>query len=164
MRYLKMTTRAVVAGVALFAAGAAWAADIEIVAPWSRATAQGATVGVGYLTIVNKGSAPDRLKSITADVATSVELHEMAMDNSVMKMRALPEGLEIKPGATVPLKPGGYHLMLMGLKQPLVQGGAVHVTLDFAKAGPITVTMPIEKLGATGPSPSGDSEPPPMGY
>ena len=63
------------------------------------------------------------------------EIHEMAMDNAVMTMRALPDGVEIKPGETLTFKPGGLHLMLMGLKKPLVQGTDVHVTLNFAKAG-----------------------------
>jgi periplasmic copper chaperone A len=149
-------------GAGMLLAGAAWAADIEIQAPWSRATAKGAAVGAGYLTIVNKGKAPDRLVSATADVAEKAEIHEMAMDNSVMTMRALPDGVEIKPGETLTFKPGGLHLMLMGLKKPLVQGGEVHVTLNFAKAGAIAVTLPVGSLGAMGPAPA--AEPPSISY
>jgi copper(I)-binding protein len=116
---------------------------------------------VGYLAIVNKGAAPDRLVSATADVAEKVELHETGMDNGVMTMRGLPDGVEIKPGETVTLKPGGLHLMLMGLKQPLAQGREVRLTLNFAKAGTVAATLPVGALGATGPEPAGDA---PMGY
>ena len=158
MRAFTMMLRGAALGAGLLLAGSACAADIEIQAPWSRATAKGAAVGGGYLTIVNNGKAPDRLVSATADVAEKAEIHEMAMDNAVMTMRALPDGVEIKPGETVTFKPGGLHLMLMGLKKPLVQGGDVHVTLNFAKAGAIAVTLPVGSLGATGPAaPAADS-------
>jgi copper(I)-binding protein len=161
MRAFKTILRGVALGTGLLLAGAACAADLEIKAPWSRATAKGARVGVGYLAIVNKGAAPDRLVSATADVAEKVELHETGMDNGVMTMRGLPDGVEIKPGETLTLKPGGLHLMLMGLKQPLAQGREVHLTLNFAKAGPVAATLPVGALGATGPEPAGDA---PMGY
>jgi copper(I)-binding protein len=161
MRAFKTILRGAALGTGLLLAGAACAADIEIKAPWSRATAKGARVGVGYLAIVNKGAAPDRLVSATADVAEKVELHETGMDNGVMTMRGLPDGVEIKPGETVTLKPGGLHLMLMGLKQPLAQGREVRLTLNFAKAGTVAATLPVGALGATGPEPAGDA---PMGY
>jgi copper(I)-binding protein len=167
MRAFKAILRGAALGTGLLLAGAgllageASAADIELKAPWSRATAKGARVGVGYLAIVNKGATPDRLVSATADVAEKVELHETGMDNGVMTMRGLPDGVEIKPGETLTLKPGGLHLMLMGLKQPLAQGADVRVTLNFAKAGPVAATLPVGALGATGPEPGGDA---PMGY
>jgi copper(I)-binding protein len=159
MRAFTTILRGAALGAGLLLAGAACAADIEIQAPWSRATAKGAAVGAGYLTIVNKGTAPDKLVSVTADVAAKVEIHEMAMDNSVMTMRALPDGVEIKPGETLTFKPGGLHLMLMGLKQPLVQGAEVHVTLNFAKAGAVAATLPVGSLGATGPAPAAAETP-----
>jgi periplasmic copper chaperone A len=158
MRAITVFLRGVVLGAGLLIAGAACAADIEIAAPWARATAKGARVGAGYLTIVNKGKSPDRLTSAASDVAESVEVHAVAMENSVMTMRAAPEGVEIKSGETVVFKPGGLHLMLMGLKQPLTQGGEVRITLNFAKAGPIAVNLPIGALGATGPE-TGDAPP-----
>lgn len=157
MRTFRTMARGAALAAGLLLASGALAADIEIKAPWSRATAKGATVGAGYLTIVNKGSAPDRLVSASADVAEKAEVHEMAMDNGAMTMRALSDGFDIKPGESVTLKPGGLHLMLTGLKQPLVQGGVIHVTLTFAKAGPITAALPIGVLGATGPAPAEDA-------
>jgi copper(I)-binding protein len=80
-----------------------------------------------------------------------------------MTMRALPEGIEIKPGATVVLKPGSYHLMLVGLKSVLLPGEVVHLTLNFAKAGPIAVDLPVEGFGATGPT-AAPAEPPQISY
>lgn len=135
----------------LGSASAARAGDIDVSTPWTRATVRGASVGVGYMTIENKGKEADRLTGAVTDAAAKVEVHEMKMDGAIMRMRFLPDGLEIKPGVTVTLKPGSYHLMLMGLKKPLLPGDSVHVTLNFAKAGPIAVDMPVEGFGATKP-------------
>src|SRR5437667_8958689 len=87
--------------------------DLMISQAWSRATPGGAKVAGGYLTIENKGSAPDRLIGGSADVATKVQVHEMATSNGVMTMRLLDAGLTIEPGKTVKLAPGGYHLMML---------------------------------------------------
>src|SRR6516165_1016813 len=87
------------------------AGDLVITQAWSRATPKGAKTGGAYLTIENKGSAPDRLVGGSADSAGKVEIHEMSMTSGVMKMRPLDKGLEIDPGKTVKLSPGGYHLM-----------------------------------------------------
>src|SRR6202158_6158362 len=105
------------------------AGDLVITQAWSRATPGGAKVGGGFLTIENKGSAPDRLIGGSVDVAGRVEVHEMAVTNGVMTMRQLERGLTIEPGKTVTLAPGGYHLMMLGLKSPLKQGGKLPVTL-----------------------------------
>ncbi len=118
--------------------------------PWTRATPGGAKVGGGYLTIKNMGSEPDRLVAGAADFAGKVEIHEMAMKDGVMRMRRLPAGLEIPPGATVELKPGGYHVMFMQLKAPLVEGDPVTATLTFEKAGAIDVEFAVEAVGARG--------------
>ena len=127
---------------ALFAAPAraeeVKAGDLVITQAWSRATPGGAKIGGGYLTIENKGSAPDRLIGGSADIAGKVEVHEMAMNNGVMTMRPLDKGLTIEPGKTVKLAPGGYHLMMFDLKSPLKQGDKVPVTLEFEKAGKVT--------------------------
>ena len=88
------------------------AGDLVITQAWSRATPSGAKIGGGYLTIENKGSAPDKLIGVSADIAGKVEVHEMASNNGVMKMRPLDKGLTIEPGKTVKLAPGGYHLMM----------------------------------------------------
>lgn len=124
------------------------AGSLKISAAWARATPKGASVGGGYLTISNTGSAPDRLVGGASAVAKEVQVHEMSMDNGVMKMRPVAGGLEIKPGATVTLKPGGYHLMFVRLKQPLKQGEHFKVTLEFAKAGKVDVDFTTEGIGA----------------
>ena len=97
---------------------------------WSRATPNGAKIAGGYLTIENKGTAPDRLIGGSGDIAGKVEVHEMAMNNGVMTMRPLDKGLAIEPGKTVKLAPGGYHLMMFDLKGPFKQGEKVPVTLS----------------------------------
>jgi len=119
---------------------------------WSRATPNGANVGAGYLRLTNTGSAPDRLLNGSTDIANRIEVHEMAMDNGVMKMRALSDGLTLAPGQSVDLKPGGYHLMLMGLKQPLKEGASFSGTLKFEKAGEVPVTFNVLGMGAAAPS------------
>ncbi|MBI5265223.1 MAG: copper chaperone PCu(A)C [Bradyrhizobium sp.] len=128
------------------------AGDLVISQAWTRATPGGAKVGGGYVTIENKGKAPDRLVAGSADVAGRVEIHEMATTNGVMTMRALDKGLAIEPGKTVKLAPGGYHLMLMELKSPLKQGDKVPVTLQFEKAGKVSVSLDVQGVGAQGPA------------
>jgi copper(I)-binding protein len=125
------------------------AGTLKISAPWARATPKGASVGGGYMTITNTGTAPDRLTGGSTNVSSKFELHEMSMANGVMKMRPLARGLEIKPGQTVELKPGGYHIMLVGMKEQLKAGDHFKATLDFAKAGKVDVDFTVESLGAT---------------
>jgi copper(I)-binding protein len=124
--------------------------DLEIDHPWSRATPPGASVAGGYFTIVNHGSAADRLVSITAGISAKAEVHEMAVKDGVMTMRPVEGGVEIPAGGKVELKPGGYHLMLIGLKQPAKQGESFPATLTFEKAGSVTVEFQVEAVGATG--------------
>jgi periplasmic copper chaperone A len=131
------------------------AGDLVISQAWSRATPGGAKVGGGYLTIENKGGAPDKLIGASADVAGNVEMHEMATVDGVMKMRPVEGGLTIEPGKTVKLAPGGYHLMMMDLKRPLKQGDKLPVTLQFEKAGKVAVTLDVQGVGAS--APGGDS-------
>ena len=128
------------------------AGDLVITQAWSRATPGGAKIGGGYLTIENKGSAPDRLIGGSADVASDVQVHEMAVNNGVMTMRALDKGLAIEPGKTVKLAPGGYHLMLLDLKGPLKQGDKLPVTLEFEKAGKVKLTFDVQGIGAQAPA------------
>jgi len=127
------------------------AGDLVITQAWSRATPSGAKVGGAYLTVENKGTAPDKLVSGSADIAGRVEVHEMSMDGGVMKMRPLDQGLVIEPGKTVKLAPGGYHIMLMDLKSPLKQGEKVPVTLQFEKAGKVNVSLDVQGVGAQAP-------------
>jgi len=153
-RYLIAISAAVFAAWLAIPAQAEDAAigPIKIFAPWARATPKGASVGGGYMTITNTGSAPDRLLGGSTDISSRFEIHEMSMDNGVMKMRAVPTGVELKPGQTIEFKPGGYHLMFLGLKQPLEQGGHVRATLQFEKAGKVDVDFTVESIGAQNPS------------
>jgi len=122
--------------------------SLHIGHPWSRATPKGATIGAGYLKITNNGTTPDRLIGGSSDAAKSFELHVMSMENGVMKMRPVEGGIEIKPGETVEFKPESYHVMFVGLKEPLVQGHRVKATLEFAKAGKVAVEFVVESVGA----------------
>jgi periplasmic copper chaperone A len=132
---------------------------LQISQPWSRATPKGASVAGAYLKITNTGTAPDRLVGGSSPIAGRFEVHEMGMNNGVMKMRPLKDGLEIKPGASVELKPGSYHIMLLDLKQPLQKGDHVKGTLTFEKAGSIDVDYTVvgigESLGASSSGPGG---------
>lgn len=127
------------------------AGDLLISQAWSRQTPSGAKVAGAYLTIENKGTTADRLVSGSADVAGRFEIHEMAMDGGVMKMRPLDQGLTIDPGKTVKLAPGGYHVMLLDLKGQLKQGDKVPVTLQFEKAGKVNVSLDVQGVGAKAP-------------
>lgn len=133
-------------------------ASIEVDQPWSTATPRGASVAAGYMSIKNTGTEPDVLTGASTPVAGKVEVHQMTMDNGVMRMRPLPSGLEIKPGETVTLKPGSFHLMLENLKQPIQSGKKFKATLTFAKAGPVDVDFSVESPGATtGAAPAHDA-------
>lgn len=152
-----MTTTTKLASIALFlaigAAGPALAGDykagdLTVVQPWARATPSGAKVGGAYLAITNNGKTADRLTGASIPEADHVEIHEMKMDGGVMKMRPLPNGIEIKPGQTVKLNPQGNHLMLMGLKAPLKQDEVVKGKLTFEKAGSVDVEFRVNSIAA----------------
>jgi len=130
--------------------------DLVVSQGWSRATPGGAKVGGGYLTIENKGSAPDRLIAVSGDVAGKIEIHEMAVQDGVMTMRPVENGLAIAPGKTVKFAPGGFHLMMMNLRNPLKQGDKVSITLEFEKAGRVTASLDVQGVGASGPGSQGD--------
>lgn len=129
--------------------------DIKIAQAWSRATPGGSKVAAGYLTITNTGKAADKLIGGSAAVAGTFELHDMTMTDGVMRMRRIDGGIEIKPGATVALRPGGMHVMFMDLKQQLAQGEKVKGTLVFEKAGTIEITFDVAPIGAAGPGGAG---------
>ena len=124
--------------------------DLMLDNAWTRATPGGAKIAGGYITIENKGAAADKLIGGSSPAAGKVEVHEMAMDNGVMKMRPVKDGLPIPAGQSVKLAPGGYHIMLMELKAPLKKGGKVPITLNFEKAGAVNVTLDVQDIGATG--------------
>lgn len=124
--------------------------DLEIEHPWSRAAPEGAKVAAGYLVVVNRGSTPDRLLSVTAEIAGMADIHEMAVNaDGVMTMRPLEAGLEIPAGAEVALKPGAFHIMFMDLKRLPKQGETFAGTLTFEKAGTVDVEFAVEAMGGS---------------
>ena len=127
------------------------AGNVQIINPWTRATPKGAEVAGAYVVIRNRGSDPDRLVGGSSDVAGRVELHKMEMEGGVASMRPLEGGLEIKPGESVELKPGSFHIMFVGLKRPLEQGQKIKGTLEFQKAGKVQVEFDVAPLGASAP-------------
>jgi periplasmic copper chaperone A len=124
---------------------------LKITGAWAKAMLPGQPVGGGYLTIENTGGEADRLVSVKSDAAPDVQIHEMKVEGDVMKMRALPDGLDIPAGGKAELKPGGYHLMFMAVKTPFKEGDLLKVTLKFEKAGEVEVVLPVEAADAMGP-------------
>lgn len=151
MRFLSklamIATLIAVAPAAMAQAGGT--STIAVEQPWARATPAGAMTGAVYMTLANKAKDADRLTAASSDVAAKVQIHEMAVVNGIMQMRQLVNGLAIPAGGSVTLKPGSYHVMLIGLKKQLVAGQTLPLTLTFAKAGNISVTVPIQAIGAT---------------
>ncbi len=125
------------------------AAPITAQDAWARATTPGASTGGVYLTLTSPVG--DRLVGVSSPLAAKVDVHEMRMDGTIMRMRAVPDGLDLPPGQTVILTPAGYHIMLEGLKAPLRQGSTVPVHLVFRKATPIDIQAPVQSIGASGP-------------
>ena len=148
MRLSRVTLAAL---AALFLAGPALAhgykaGAIEIEHPWARATAEGMANGAAYLVLKNEGKTADRLVSASSPAAAKVELHTHIDDNGVMKMREI-NAIDIGPDATVKLAPGGLHVMLLGLKEPLKKGKAFPLTLTFEKAGAVAVEVSVQGAG-----------------
>lgn len=141
------------AGAGLLGGGAARAqgegGGISVVAPWSRAAPAGAT-GAGYMVLRNTGAAADRLLGAETPLARRVELHTQEREGEVVRMRAV-ETVPVPAGGSVTLAPGGLHLMLVGLAQPLRPGGRVPLTLRFERAGAVPVELVVEAAGARGP-------------
>jgi len=120
--------------------------DLEISAPFIRATPPRAPVSGGYMIIRNTGDADDRLLGGSVDFARKVEVHEMKMDGDVMRMRELENGLVIPAGGEVTLKPGGFHVMFMQLEERMVTGETRTVTLEFERAGTVDLDMPVRDV------------------
>lgn len=136
-----------------FGSGATSADDyalrsLRIDHPFARATPPGAKVAGVFVTIENTGSQSDRLLSVATPMAAVAELHEMSVDAGVMRMRGVA-ALDVRPGEKLQLKPGGYHVMLSELKQPLKVGDKFPLTLRFQNAGAIEVSVWVEEMGAS---------------
>jgi hypothetical protein len=138
---------AAVCAASIAGAAAAEQSSIVITNAWARATPPGAKTGAAYVTVTNKGAAPDKLLSAATPVAGEAQLHTTINDNGVMKMRPVT-AIDLKPGASVTLKPGGMHLMLMDMKQPLKAGDSFPLALTFAKAGKVETSVKVQKAGA----------------
>lgn len=132
-------------------AAAAQAQGLALTGAWTRATPAGAKVAGAYVSVANSGPKADVLLGGKFDVADKVEVHDMTMTDGVMRMRLLDKGLEVPAGGAVELRPGGLHIMLMGLKQPLKQGEPITGVLTFRDAGDVAVTLPVEAAGSPGP-------------
>ena len=142
----------------LFVGLTVWAAEvaeIEVAGAWARPTVGPSRVSAAYMTIANKGAAPDRLKSAHTSKAKSVELHQTTMTaDGVMQMRQVEDGLPVEAGSSLVLQPGGTHFMLLGLEDALQAGQNLTLTLEFSNAGMIDVVVPVS---ATAPQTEGAS-------
>ena len=149
---MKLNLKFLLAGTALIAASTAAHAhsfklgNIDIGHPYARVTVAGQPIGGGFLTLTNRGG-DDKLLSATAGVSASVEMHSMNMDGDVMRMRQV-DAIPLPAGKAVELKPGGYHLMFIGLKAPLKAGEKFPLKLKFEKAGEVEVIVNVEAPGA----------------
>ena len=128
----------------LLVASSAWS-QVEIEKPWMRATPPGASVAAGYMTVRNQSANADRLVGASSPAAARVETHVNIKDGDILRMRET-KAPEISPKGKLELKPGGAHLMLIDLKQPLKEGDTVQVTLKFEKAGEIKADFRVGGL------------------
>ena len=140
-------------GALLITAASVWAGDykvgnLEIMHPVARATAPGAKVAGGYMMITNHGSEADHLLGGSAGFASKVEIHEMKMQGDTMIMRPVEGGLEIPPGGSVELKPGGYHVMFMQMKEQLKPEETRPAKLVFEKAGEVDIEFAVKDMNA----------------
>ncbi|HTR17105.1 MAG TPA: copper chaperone PCu(A)C [Acetobacteraceae bacterium] len=122
------------------------APQVQVERPWARATAPHQTDAAVYLTLRSPGG--DRLIGVGSPMADHASLHETVKENGVSRMRDVPGGIPLPAGQTVTLRPGGFHIMLIGLHHPLVAGQTVTLDLSFEKAGTVEVLAGVEKLGA----------------
>lgn len=126
-------------------AGMAKVGDIMIHEGWARASIGSAPNSAAYMTLMSHGTAADKLIGAKTPIAETAELHHHILDGGIAKMRPV-EAIEVKPGETAVLEPGGFHIMLMGLKEELTAGDAVPLTLTFEKAGDVTLDIQIKGL------------------
>ncbi|MCW9033940.1 MAG: copper chaperone PCu(A)C [Rhodospirillales bacterium] len=146
---MKKFTLAAVALIAAVSATPAFAGGIEVSDAWARASAKMAKAGAAFLTIKSTGGA-DRLIAAKAGVSKKVELHTHIKEGDIMKMRRIEGGIEVPAGGMAMLKPGGHHVMFMGLSAPFNEGTMFPLTLVFEKAGEIQTKVMVKKPGAMG--------------
>ena len=145
---IRKMTKIVIAVAMFFIASAAYAGDgvISVADAWARATPKGANTAAIYLVIKNNGKDNDQLTGVDTLAAKNAEVHMMMMSGETMAMRDMDDHLPIPAGATIKLSPNHYHIMLVGLKQDLVEGNHVDLTLHFMKAGDVKVTAAIKPI------------------
>lgn len=153
MRKIALALPLLAAGIAL--AAPALAGDYKVGAltignPWTR-PAMASMNGVGFMTIANAGAKPVKLVSAESALAGKVEIHRSAMANGVMTMRRQDDGVTIPAGGSVAFAPGGYHLMLLGMKQPLAQGQKAPVTLVFDNGRRAAVELTVQSAPPQAP-------------
>jgi len=125
--------------------------SVKVENAWSRASPSGVKVAAGYLTIVNRGDEPDRLLEASAPFAGATEIHQTSMKDGVMRMRPVKDGVPVPANSMVTLEPNSYHLMFMGLTEPLHEGDTVQANLIFERAGTVGITISVLGIGAQGP-------------
>lgn len=139
---------------------AVWAQSVDVKAAWARATVQGQKATGAFMTLTAKDAT--KLVGVSSPVAGVAEVHEMKMDGDVMKMRALADGLDLPAGKSVELKPGGYHVMLMDLKTPLVKDTTIPVTLLFKDTkgvqSKLELKLPVSQTPPAGASAGGHAD------
>lgn len=138
----------------LLLSGAAQAEDLMAKEPFAYATAASAKAGGAYVSVINHGPA-DRLIGARSDAARRVEIHEHLMTDGVMRMREV-EGIDLPEDGVIEMKPGGYHIMFMGLNQPFKAGATVPVTLVFESGAELEVETPVIERGETAPKTESD--------
>lgn len=139
----------------LFAVSAPAAGTVSIENAWARATAPGQRVSGGYLSLLNAADRPDQLLGASSPVAGEVQIHQTSMDGGVMRMRHLPDGIELPANGRIEFKPGGAHLMFMQLRGPLEAGATFPVQLRFRDAGTVDVAFRVQ-----GVNPAPAAQPP----
>lgn len=145
----------ILATVLTLAAGAVSAQTVDVKDAWARASVPGQSASGAFMTLTAKDGA--KLVSVASPVSGVAEIHEMQMDGGVMRMRAVQGGLDLPAGKAVALKPGAYHVMLMDLKQPLVKGSTIAMTLVFKDAkgheSKLEVAVPVSMTPPGGSAP-----------
>jgi copper(I)-binding protein len=139
--------------LSVFTIPVAYAGDIAVADPFARASAGGAKVGAVFMTLKNSGSTTDALAGAESPVAERAELHTHIKEGDIMLMRPV-QAIDVPAGGSVSLQPGGLHVMLIDLRQPLMEGEAFPLTLTFAKAGAMTIEVPVRGQAAMAPMPA----------
>lgn len=152
MKHSNIIMATIAAGMMIFSSASAMAGDIMVKNAWSRASAGMAGAGAAFMEIHNMSGNEDKLISASSDISTKTELHTHMMDGDVMKMRKV-DFIDVANGTATELKPGGYHVMFMGLKNSLTEGTSFPLTLVFEKAGSVEVTVNVMSPAAKGAMP-----------